>query len=457
MLSQATIRRGFRTTITRSISPLLATCLLAVGHPATLSAQQTVPGFAAHGFTLPKAKKFWSALVMLHGEIIAFDGKDLLRFDADTGRRLGILASLPSAVFGSDLVLGPSGKRLYVGESSNGSLRVYDLVHKTWRQFATLGGNYSMAFHPHEGERFLYVSALPGFKGNAKVFRVDTLSGQTKLIAEAPGFSGPIAFDRHGALYFSPSPKGAQKASILRWSRAQVLTASSGPSLSEKQAQVVASGFNNASDLAFDSEGTLYASDSKFGKPSSLIEIRGGKQFASNVLRDAGQSYTALIFVGDGKPFERFGNGHASLWTLNGNFSSGTNKIQRLSLARPQLDVSNSKPRAQERLIYSAKGLPAGSLAIFLLGSGLIPEAPIGPFGHAGLLFPDFAIIPTAPLIAVIRKANARGEASLSGRTPAASGAQWTTQVLAGPVPPLPGGAASSPWVTSSAQVVRIR
>lgn len=420
----------------------------------------TAPGLSTRAWRLPKAAKFWAQLVPMGDEIISYDGAQLRRFDARTGREGSPLANTGTPVFSSLLALGPTGTRLYIGESSNGTLRSYDLRTKSFRNIATLEGNYRLVWRPREGERFAYVSARPTATKLASVVRVDTVSGEKRTVAAVPGFSGPLAFDASGALYFAPASLrfGVPKLGVvLRWSARQVNSAvSTGTPLDATSATRFASGFDNAGDLAFDAEGTLYASDQFSKATSSILEFGGGARFARNVFRSNGRSLSALSFEHGSRPFERFGRASSKLWVLSSDFA-GDDRVHCIETARPALAVDQAQPKPGAGVRFDASGLPASSFAIFLLGPGLQPEAPIGPFGVRGLMFPDFAVIPSAIAALVVTRSTSQGRASLAGLAPRASGLQWTTQVLAGPVTPLQGGAAVSPWVTSQAVVVRVQ
>lgn len=449
MQSQTRALRGFRTVFV----------LVAVSFAVEQSrAQSAAPGFDVRSWTLPTAARGWVDLVDLGGEVVVYDGKDLRRFESDSGRALGTLATVSAPVFGSILTLGPSKRRLFIGDSSTGTLRSFDLATKAWHKFAVLPGNYRMAFHPREGERFAYVSARP--KDRAQIFRIDTISGTSTLIADVTGYSGPLLFDPAGNLYFAPAPLTFGKrglGKLLRWTSAQVLSAITGVPLRDNDARVFAQGFDSAGDLALDGEGTIYACDQFSSATSSLLEIAGGAKFARGILEAKGQFLTSMTYVDRGKPFERFGNSESGFWVIGSDFTTGVSQVHRLSPRRPQLVASTQTPVGGGPLRYDATALPGSTLAVFLFGSGLVPESPIGPLGARGLLFPDFAIVPSAPVVVAVTRSTALGRATLQGRAPRLSGAMWTTQVLAGPVLASPGADVTSPWVTSSPVTVRVR
>jgi hypothetical protein len=419
----------------------------------------TVAGFAAEARSLPAPANGWSGLdVLPDGSPVTFDGQRLVELDPATGAIRRTLASITPA-FATDVAVGPTGGTVFFGESSSGAIHVHELATSRTRQVTTLGGNFSFTFHPDEGERFLWVTAQPGFTGPAKVFRVDTVSGSTDLIAEATGFAGPLLIDPQGNLYFAPGTSFTVpgQGRILRWSRAQVLSAIGPGSLTETSAQVFARGFDNAIDLARDAEGTFYVADAR-PMTGSLLEIgKDGGSFARGVLVHATQSLTALCFGPGPRPFERFGSAGSRLLLLASDFGGG-DSLLLLTPRRPDLTVTpTATPLPDQPLRYDASLLPAGTSAVWLLGAGLVPEKPLLPLGADGLRFPDLGIVPSEPFVLLVTAIDGTGRAALSVRAPAMSGFAWTTQILAGPVAALPGGTKASPWVSTRPLTVRVQ
>lgn len=429
----------------------LAGCLTLAPLPAQ---SLTSPGgYAATAIgKLARPKKGWTGLDVLPGGLLcSFDGQSLVTLDPASAAIKSTLATLPSPLFGADVIVGPTGRTVFLGESSAGGIYKLNLPTKQLARIATLGGNFAFAFHPLEGERFLYVSAQPGFQGPAKVFRIDTQSGAKDLIAEAAGFAGPILFDSRGDLFFAPAPLQFNQRGlgrILRWSRDLVLSAIGPKSLKEAQASVFARGFDNAFDLARDGEGTFYATDIT-KNTSSLLEIGGQTRFAANVVQDPGMTPTNLLFVPGASPFERYGRAGSRFYLFSTDFAA-TTRLLRLTARRPALSqFPGGKPRGGTKVAYLLSGAHPGTFGIWLLGVGLEPERPLFPLGARGLLFPSFGVVLTAPFLLTSGRVDIAGRSRLDLTTPRQSGIRWTVQLLSGPVPGLPGGAPPSPWVTS--------
>ncbi|PIE24185.1 MAG: hypothetical protein CSA62_05115 [Planctomycetota bacterium] len=428
---------------------LVSAALLAA---APLATSQTPSGWQLKRMTLPTPAKGWSGLAQLpSGSLVSFDGQELIELDPKTGRRISALAKLSKAVFASDVVLAPDGRSVFFCESSSGAIYNVDLKSKAVRKVTTLGGCFKLGFNPLEGTRFLYVSALPGFTGDPKLFRVDIWSGLSKVIAKAPGYSGPFHFDQKGGLYFAPAPKkfGVPKlAKILHWSSAQVRTAIAGKTLEQKSARLFASQLDSVYDFVVDGQGTIYGSDASYGK-SSLFELgkAGGKGAFTGLAKVKGLGVGSLLFAPGTRPFERFGSDGA-VYALASNFKT-KHELWSLTPARPQLSASSSNPAAKSRLTLSLSGAQKNSSLLWLLGDGLVPERAWLPLGLRGLCFPYFAIVPTSPFLALPAMSDAKGQAKLSFIVPGPSALRFTVQVFGGKVVGLPGGEAPSPWFTS--------
>src|SRR5262245_56977744 len=97
-----------------SLSPVLA--LL----PSTLGAQDTAaPGFELRSQPYPAASPFAATTTLSHGELIVFDGQDVLLF-AEDGTLLRELGSLDAFAFPSFVQVDPNEEVALVGESSTG-------------------------------------------------------------------------------------------------------------------------------------------------------------------------------------------------------------------------------------------------------------------------------------------------------------------------------------------------
>ncbi len=454
MPSLSTPARGFR-----SFVPFALTAAVAVPG-ATLGAQLRVaPGLTARTITLPRPARGWANLDLLpSGDLVGFEGSKLVILDAKTGAEKTVLARIPP-VFGTDVRVGPTGTTVFFGESTLGGIFAYDLTNKATRKIATVSGSFDFRFHPREGERFLWMTADPGFRGVCRVLRLDTATGALDKIIAVPGFAGPFVIDPSGNLYLAPAPRNLQKKRrILRWTAAQVRSAIGPRELSEKDATVFATGIDSALDMTLDEDGVVYVADVTKGT-SSLLElgVAGGSRFARNVVRDASLFVTHVFRHSGAHPFERYGRPGTSLVVHLTNFKS-IDQVAFVTPERPVLTVAPTKtPRAGTSIQYLARRLPPSVAALWLFGAGLQPERPLFAIGARGQRFPDFGIVLSAPFLAVAGQSNSTGISLRKVRTPNVAGIRWTTQVVAGPVPALPGGAAPPPLVTSAPLVVQTK
>ena len=423
---------------------------------------QTVPGFSAKSVTLPKPTKGWAGFSVLpDGGLVAFEGKSLVQLDPSSGKVVKTLARLTSPVWGSAVLVGPSGKFVYFGESSTGGIYVYSLANKSLRKASTIVFNYAFAFNPLEGERFLYVSAKPRSGALTDVIRLDLATGFQDRIVEVQGFSGPLVFDEQGNLYLAPAPSkfGAKGAGrLLRYTPLQVRSAIGPRTLTEKEGFLFAKGYDNALAMVRDGQGTFYLSDAS-SKTSNLFEIgrAGGGSGAHNVYKPSGLTVSALAFAKGSQPFERFGRKGSKLYIHLTNFFS---KYELLTLEpmRPSLAVSPSpSPAPDTKLQFTVQGAKGAKVAVWLLGTGYSPERPYAPLGVRGLRFPSFGISLFQPFLTLVGGVDASGKASLNLKAPSQRGILWTTQALLGPIQGLPGGEQPSPWVTSEPLTVRVK
>mgnify|MGYP002713127845 CR=1 FL=1 len=438
--------------------PLLPTAIAgAFSLCSSLQAQvATNPrGFVNHGRALSQPAKGWVGLDILPGgRMLTFDGKQVVALDPQTGKVVATYATLPTAVFGSDLRISPSGRFFWFCESSTGAVYRYEFATSKLSPITSLAGNLSIAFSPLDGDDFAYISADPGFLANSRVYRVDGRTGGQDLIAAAAGYAGPVIFDKQGSLYMAPAStkipsKGLGK--VLRWSAAQVRSAIGATSLLESNATLWASGFDSAFDMEFDHEGTLYVSDVSFGA-SHLFEIprSGGKTYAREILKPTGQGVTYLRFHDHALPFERFGASGPAFYVLSTDYATN-HALWKLEPERPQLTWQKL---SGGQIGYTISGAQPLSWVMWLHGDGLPTEMAF-PLGNAGLLFPQIGVAVHKPFILLHSKTDAGGKAMFQLALPQGQGLRFTSQALVGPIPALPGGTAPSIWVSSNPALVQ--
>jgi hypothetical protein len=129
----------------------------------------------------------------------------------------------------------------------------------------------------HVSAGSLYITGAVGF-GTSHIYYsgIDAsgnlVSNPALDLGEASGFSGPLAFDAAGNLYYAP---GFGDTSIYRWSSAEVLSAVSGGNLSVAGHQLLDYGAlltgGGASSMAVDENGVILLTWSNFTDPSALV------------------------------------------------------------------------------------------------------------------------------------------------------------------------------------------
>lgn len=103
--------------------------------------------------------------------------------------------------------------KVYFGESTSGTIRVRDLGLGTTTPLATVGGNYDLDFGGGVG----WLSANPAFAGN-KIFKLDLSSGATTQVLGSTDYSGPVAVDAGGQLYYGATGFTAAGGKSYRYS-----------------------------------------------------------------------------------------------------------------------------------------------------------------------------------------------------------------------------------------------
>lgn len=106
--------------------------------------------------------------------------------------------------------------KLYFGESSTGIIRVRDLGLGTTSILATVAGNYDLDFGGGVG----WLSANPGNAGN-KVFKLNLSTGAMTQVLGSSDYSGPVAVDASGQLYYGATGFTAAGGKIYRYSSAE--------------------------------------------------------------------------------------------------------------------------------------------------------------------------------------------------------------------------------------------
>lgn len=249
--------------------PRLAALLVSGSLALTaVSAAQVTP---SEGFDIggaidlsPYCGTFPSVYVFEDSSALVFDGRQISLISGD-GTLLRDYGTAPFSVFASFLEVDEAAGIAYVGESSFGTIRSLDLATGQLSPVTTIDFNFDFAFDVVPG--LAYVTASPNGFGATEVYRIDLLSGQTTLVADIGGFSGPIEVDELGNVFVGvlpgtfPIPPGS--VDIVTFDASDV---NSGVVLTLSDATVYSSGFNGLSSTAYDeANGGLVAIETNAG------------------------------------------------------------------------------------------------------------------------------------------------------------------------------------------------
>jgi hypothetical protein len=139
--------------------------------------------------------------------------------------------------------------------------------------------NYDASFE--SATSAIVSAAAAGFGGN-QLFRLDTLTGATQLLADLQGFSGPVAVDPGGNVFYA-----SQQSHDVLLFLAGVIAAPP-TALTDADALVFASGFDAAAELvAGDEPFTLYLGESDFFSGAARVWRLGATPATSTLLAEA--------------------------------------------------------------------------------------------------------------------------------------------------------------------------
>lgn len=209
-----------------------------------------------------------SARTLSSGEIVTFDGASIDRWGPD-GTHLLNLGTFQPARYGGCFEVAPDESFVLLGETGDVTDPLFtpsgDLYRvpldgsgpavlgpETSAYLNTLVFNYDAAFE--DATNAIVSAAEGGFGAGNDLVRLDTATGQTSIVAHVSGPSGPLTFDPLGNLWYAtqsadfPAPPGATNVVFFPGP-----LPTTGPALSEANTVVFATGFDGATDLAWES------------------------------------------------------------------------------------------------------------------------------------------------------------------------------------------------------------
>jgi len=261
------------------------------------------------------------------GRLIVSDSEDVFILDEE-GTGTAVAHFEMEGLFGSFVKVAPDGETVYVGESSVGTISGFDLNvggiqpigPGTEAVLAEVPLNYDLEFDPR-GRAFVSAATPETWQPNRLLF-LDTESGETHLVAVVQGYSGPLAFDGEGNLFYCTStcypPEAVESVIIFR--RDQIDGAVVGNHLTNDDAETYVSGIYGFSDMVFDSDGDLFGVTGS----GAVVELSEGE---GNVVTRAFASVspngaTAVRFLAGTRAFEPYYQDGGTLTFLESDFWS---------------------------------------------------------------------------------------------------------------------------------------
>jgi hypothetical protein len=365
---------------------LLATVATLSLAGSQLAAQQLAAGFSATTSPLPAGTS--NLLTTTTGHIY-FDGFDLTH--AVTGSPTQTLLTFGPYTFGSFTIPVGTTKVLF-GESSNGGIWSVPLNGQAPRLIAIVPFNYDAVML--DNNRALVSAKTGGFAApDNDVMFVDLITGQTQLLAQFLGASGPLSVDHDGDVYYATAPASwpapAGTVSVLRLTSTDIDNAiATGSVLGVANAQVVIAGLDAAGDLAFDDDGDLFFVDWFNNHIGEINDADGNNATLTATLIDytgSGLNGSVLQFtrtMTGPQVFEPFQPIAGQLLVHETDYVN-ISQIRTISARRPELTSSAANPIATGTFSLAIANGPAN-------GIGLLVVAPTVVAGSLSIQVPGF-------------------------------------------------------------------
>jgi hypothetical protein len=364
-------------------NPLLATLLAALATP--LVAQQPAEGYAANVSPLAAGT---GPVALTTSGLVTFDGFALVL--QAPGQPPATLLQFPSYTFGSFTLVIDNGHLLF-GESSTGGLWLVPLQGgASPAPLAQAAFNYDATLLT---ANLVLVSAKTSGFGTPDndLLVLDLGTGGLQQIASLPGASGAVTVAPNGDIYYATSslafPAPAGSTTVLRFRRPVFDTAWLNQTvLGLAQAEVVWSGLDAASDLAFDDDGDLLFVDWWNARIGELNDVDTNPSLGTGVLAYGAAPATAASLQYVPTPgvaaFEPFQPPQGTLWVHETDFGSQS-LLRAVRSSQPVLTSNVAAPIPSGSFTLTVAGGPA-------LGIGLLAFATTAAAGSVSLAVPGF-------------------------------------------------------------------
>jgi len=299
-----------------------------------------------------------------NGNLVYFDGA-VVRLYSGTPPGTS-LYDPPGTVFGS-FVKVVQGSTIYFGESTD--MKIYQV-------FPTGGGTYQTTVQNNfDLESFgseLYISYNPSAQPHARVAKITLPGGSLDtIVGDTAGWSGPIAFDASGNMYYCvPNPNFGQPGvdGLYRFSRSQVVGALGSGELRLSDGQYLGDALDGCFDMAYDDQmGRLFVTTgNNFTAQIEVYDTTTGavSQFATKTSGTFWSTY--LRFRPGSKPFSPYNGPDAGVLSVIQNET-----VYEISPAEGQQPWTQAAP-AEASQIEGAQD-PAGSNVANRLSFVVVP------------------------------------------------------------------------------------
>ncbi|MBI4603438.1 MAG: hypothetical protein HY721_15915 [Planctomycetes bacterium] len=226
------------------------------------------------------------------GRIVTYEsGSGQIKVHDGGSEAARVLATFDPPVFGSFIVPSPAGDALVFGESSQGGVYSVPLGGGAPVLVDSIRFNFDLAFDP-EGRGFVSAPGLARWN-SIRLLDADPAAESREVVIDLEGYSGPLAFDREGDLYYGTAKAGPQ--SLILFARGQVEAALSGDPLVEADGLVVLADVGSFYGLRW-AAGQLYFTDLGFATGTGgLYRVDPGEDFAVSPLALFEPSETGIV------------------------------------------------------------------------------------------------------------------------------------------------------------------
>ena len=297
---------------------------------------QAEPGYeACAGEVLFPVEQFVGGLAYApDGSLLVYVDAELVRWSPDGDRSALTVFNPP--VLGSFLTVGPTGDTVFLGDSSAGNIYAVPLDGSRRSLVDHVAFNYALVF---DDQGRGYVSTGANERQEIVLFDSDPELAPRPIVVNIPGFSGPVAVDDAGSLYYGTADFFASSQVLQRFSRGQLDAAVSGDPIDFTDGEEVAGGFGGFNQMVFH-DGALIYTDLGFTTGAGRVErldLAGGLEIEPLLVTSHPDGVVSATYValapGDAPFIAGAGAYGGQLSVIYSDFVS----VQGLTKVRPQL------------------------------------------------------------------------------------------------------------------------